>query len=152
MLLRSQKKYSSDQVKMRLISQLINGISRVLQKLLKCFNATAISTSFVLPAVGIFPVILTLNLNHSDCVILTFGSSLQYCHKLSDVFEYLLLYIIKLYIGITRSIYFALSVWVLFISLMQSVNGADFLNINPLFLSSNRLLHRLHHILLQQLL
>ena len=35
------------------------------------------------------------------------------------------------------SIYFALTVWVLFISLMQSVNGAQFLNITPLFLSFN---------------
>ena len=36
----------SDQVKMRLISQLINGISRVLQKLLKYFNSTIIPTFF----------------------------------------------------------------------------------------------------------
>ena len=36
----------SDQVKIRFISQLINGISNVLQKLLKCFNGTTISTSF----------------------------------------------------------------------------------------------------------
>ena len=43
---------------MRLISQLINGISRVSQKLLKYFNGTAISTSFVLPAAGVFPVFL----------------------------------------------------------------------------------------------
>ena len=35
---------------MRLISQLIKGISRVLQKLLKYFNGTAILTSFVFPA------------------------------------------------------------------------------------------------------
>ena len=36
---------------MRLISQLIKGISRVLQKLLKCLNDTIISTFFVPPAV-----------------------------------------------------------------------------------------------------
>ena len=54
---------------MRLISQSINGIPRVLQKLLKYLNATAISRSFVLPAAGVFPVILILNLNNSDCVI-----------------------------------------------------------------------------------
>ena len=47
---------------MRLSSQLINGISRVLQNLLKYFNGIVISTSFVLPAAGIFPVILILNL------------------------------------------------------------------------------------------
>ena len=61
---------------MRLISQLINDISRVLQKLLKCFNGTAILTSFVLPAAGVFPVILVLYLTDSDSVILSFGSSL----------------------------------------------------------------------------
>ena len=42
-----------DQVKSRLISQLINGISRVVQKLLKYFNGTAILTSFVLPPAGV---------------------------------------------------------------------------------------------------
>ena len=36
-----------DQVRIKLISQLINGISRVLQKLLRYFNGTIISTSFV---------------------------------------------------------------------------------------------------------
>ena len=61
---------------MRLISQLINGISRVLQKLLKYFNGTAISTSFVLPAAGVFHVILILNLDDSDCATLSFESSL----------------------------------------------------------------------------
>ena len=35
-----------DHVKMRLTSQLINGISRILQKLLEYFNGTNISTSF----------------------------------------------------------------------------------------------------------
>ena len=39
-------------VKMKLISQLIKGISRVLQKLLKYFNGTVISTIFLLPAAG----------------------------------------------------------------------------------------------------
>ena len=53
---------------MRLISQLINGISRVLQKLLKYFNGTIISTSFVLPSVGVFPVIFILDLNDSESV------------------------------------------------------------------------------------
>ena len=61
---------------MRLISQLINGISRVLQKLLKHFNGTAISPPFVFPAAGAFPVILILYLNDSDYVILSFESSL----------------------------------------------------------------------------
>ena len=36
----------SNHVKIRFSSQLINGMSSVLQKLLKCFNGIAISTSF----------------------------------------------------------------------------------------------------------
>ena len=48
---------------MRFIWQLINGISRVLQKLLKYFNGTAISTYFELPSSGVLPVIFALNLN-----------------------------------------------------------------------------------------
>ena len=48
---------------MILILQLINSISRVLQKLLKYFNDTAISTSFVLPSAEVYPVLSTLNLN-----------------------------------------------------------------------------------------
>ena len=55
---------SLDQVKMRLILQLINGISRVFQILFKYFNGIAISTSFALPGAGVFPVILILNLNY----------------------------------------------------------------------------------------
>ena len=50
-----------DHVNWRIISQLINGISRVLQKLLKYFDSTIISTSFVLPSSGVFPVIFVLN-------------------------------------------------------------------------------------------
>ena len=61
---------------MRLTSQLINGISRVLQKLLEYFNGTIISTSFVLPSAGVIPVIFILDLNDSESVKLSFGSSL----------------------------------------------------------------------------
>ena len=43
----------------------------------------------------------------------------------------------KLYIGIITSISLALSISVLFISLLQLVNGGQFLNITPLFLSSD---------------
>ena len=60
-----------DQVKIRLTSQLTNDISRVLQKLLKFFNGTIISTSFLLPAAGVFPVIFISDLNDSDCVMLS---------------------------------------------------------------------------------
>ena len=55
-----------DHVKKRLTSQLINGILRVLQKLLKYFNGTIISTSFILPPAGVLPVIFTLDLNVSE--------------------------------------------------------------------------------------
>ena len=41
--------------------------------------------------------------------------------------EYLSLYSIKLYIGITKSMSLALSISALFISLMQSVNGTQHL-------------------------
>ena len=61
---------------MRLTSQLINGISIVLQKLLKYFNGTIISASFVLLSAGVFPVIFILDLNDSESVKLLFGSSL----------------------------------------------------------------------------
>ena len=53
---------------MKLISQLINGISRVLQKFLVYFNGIAISTSFALPSTGVFPVIFILDLNDAESV------------------------------------------------------------------------------------
>ena len=46
-----------EHIKIRLTSQLIKGISRVLQKLLKYFNETIFSTPFSLPPAGAFPVI-----------------------------------------------------------------------------------------------
>ena len=57
---------------MRFISQLIKGISRVLQKLLKYFSDNAISTFFLLPAAGVLPVVLALNLNDSESGVLLF--------------------------------------------------------------------------------
>ena len=84
-----------DHVKIRLTSQLIKGISKVLQKLLKCFSGTIISTSFV-PLFPVRPVIFTLKLNESvvlpSAKIITSslafkaGISLQYCYKLPVVF------------------------------------------------------------------
>ena len=56
--------------------KLINSISRVLQKLIKYFNGTVNSTCFVLPSAGVFPVIFILDLNDSESVKLSFGSSL----------------------------------------------------------------------------
>ena len=51
-----------EQVKDKDTSQLINGISNVFQKLLRCFNETENSTSFVFPSLAVFPVILALYL------------------------------------------------------------------------------------------
>ena len=61
---------------MRLISQLLNEILRVLEKLLKYFNGTFISILFALPSLGVFPVILILNFNNSECCIVSAGSSI----------------------------------------------------------------------------
>ena len=67
---------ADDYVKMRLTSQLINDLSRVFQKLLKYFNGTIIPTSFVLPSLGVFPVIFTLDLKDSKSAKLSNGLSL----------------------------------------------------------------------------
>ena len=67
-------------------------------------------------------------------LLFTAGISLQNCHKLPDVFEQLKLYSIKLYIGITISIYSASFSWVLFVLLMQLVNRKQFLNITFLLI------------------
>ena len=50
----------SDQVKIRSVSQLINGISSVIWKLLKCFNGATISTAFSVLLSSNLPVILVL--------------------------------------------------------------------------------------------
>ena len=52
-------KQFASQVKMKLISQLITSIFRVLQKLLSYFNGTIIATSFV-SSVPVWPVIFCL--------------------------------------------------------------------------------------------
>ena len=52
----------ADKARMILISQLISSISRVMQKLSQYFSDTTISTSFMLPTAGVFPVNLTLTL------------------------------------------------------------------------------------------
>ena len=117
----------SDQVRIKLISQLIKGIPRVLQKLLKYFNGTAIS-AFIIPALLVLSKNLDLNFNDSEFVIVACGSSLQNWYKPPDVFDKLSLYFLKLYFGITASRYFALSTCVSFILVMQLVNGPNFLN------------------------
>ena len=50
----------SDQFKIKLISQLINSISSVLQKFLKCFNGTTILTFFSILILYNLPVMLVL--------------------------------------------------------------------------------------------
>ena len=79
------------------MSQLIKDIFRVLQKLLKYFNAIIISTSFVSLS-AVLSVIFCLNLKET-LLLLSAGklaimlsayksySSLFYCHKSLDVFE-----------------------------------------------------------------
>ena len=61
---------------MRLISQLIKEISRVLQKLLKYLYGTVILTSFILPFLGVLLVSSTLDLNDSESAKVLFDSSL----------------------------------------------------------------------------
>ena len=61
------------QVKLRLIPQLIKSISRVLQQLLKYFNGTIISTSFVLQS-AVLPVVFLLNIN--EALLLLAGGKL----------------------------------------------------------------------------
>ena len=56
-------------VKIRFTSQLINGISDVLQILIRYFNVTENLTSIVFPLLGDFPVILVLYLKDSESVI-----------------------------------------------------------------------------------
>ena len=46
------------------------------QKLLKYFNDTIISASFVLPLAGVFPVIFTLDIKDLESAKISFGSSL----------------------------------------------------------------------------
>ena len=71
---------------MKLTSQSIESISRVLQKLLKYFRGNIISTSFSLPAAGVFPIIFILDLNDSKSVKLSFCSFLLHCQKIRDAF------------------------------------------------------------------
>ena len=86
-----------DQFRSKLILQLIKDFSRVYQKLLKYFNGTIVSASFV-PLLPVWPVIFSLLLNESviesAALKLTIvplaseaGSSLQNCHKIPDVCE-----------------------------------------------------------------
>ena len=66
----------ADQIRIRLISQLIKRISIVLQKLRKYFNEISILT-FIVSALLVLFKDLDLNLNDSESVIEVSGSSLQ---------------------------------------------------------------------------
>ena len=81
----------ADQVRIRLISQLIKGISRVLEKLFKYFSGTVIFV-FIIP----WPLVLfrnfNLDLNDSASVILLFGSSLINFQMFFDNYHYILLH------------------------------------------------------------
>ena len=85
-----------DQVKISSTLQLIKGISRVLQKLLKYSSGTIISTFSIFTSLSVLPIIFDLKLNESVSLaplkliispsLFTAGISLQYCHRLPDVF------------------------------------------------------------------
>ena len=62
----------ADQVILRLTSQLISSITRVLQKLLQGLNGTAVST-FAIPTSLVLFVSRDLNLNDSESVMLLLG-------------------------------------------------------------------------------
>ena len=61
------------EINMRSISQLIRGIRRVLQRLLKNYNGIAISTFLILISTPVLPVILDFNLDNSELFTLSFG-------------------------------------------------------------------------------
>ena len=60
------------------------GISRVFQKMPRDFNDTVIYTPTV-PSSPVLFVVLGLTLNDLESIRLSSGSSLQYCHKISDI-------------------------------------------------------------------
>ena len=67
-------KQFAEQVRMSLISQLINGVSRALQKLLRYFNGTLISTCFV--PFPVWPVMFCLNLNEAQLLSVSGNSTI----------------------------------------------------------------------------
>ena len=72
---------------MRSILQLGKDISKLIQKLLTCFNGTAVLIFFVLPSAGVFPIILILDLSDPEFTIAARRQSLLDFHKLPDVFQ-----------------------------------------------------------------
>ena len=125
-----------EQVRMRLVSQLIKGISRVLQKLLKYFNGTAISTSFALSAAEFFPLfipwiwmiqkVLKYHFSHRSSIVVNF-----------QIFWNNYRYIVLNYTPASQHLDL-----LHYLLLMQSVNSAQFLNITSLFLLSPSFFYR----------
>ena len=76
----------ADQVRIRLTSKLVTGISKAFQKLFKYFNGTAIST-FIVPTSLVLVKNLDLNLNDSESVTILFGPFLQNWYKLQYAFQ-----------------------------------------------------------------
>lgn len=76
----------ADQVRIRLSLQLIKSISRIIQKLFKCFDGKVISL-FRVPTLLVLFKNLDLNLNNTEFVIGSFSTSLQTWHRLSNAFE-----------------------------------------------------------------
>ena len=58
----------ADHVNIKSISQLLKGISRVLQKLVRYFGGKGISTSLVLLSEEVLPVIFTLKVNDYEVI------------------------------------------------------------------------------------
>ena len=112
---------------MKLISQLIRIISKIMQKLLSSILMVLLFLySLYYHHQGDFQLVFTLHLSrlHNIAIdFLTFSNNYHY---------------VKLYIGITTS--FALCAWVLFTSLKQSLNVPKFSDATSLYLSSACLL------------
>ena len=64
----STKTQFLDQVRAISTSQFINGVSKLLQKLLKCFNGTTTSASVNESLFSVFPTILVLYLKDSELI------------------------------------------------------------------------------------
>ena len=124
----------------RWILQLIKGLFNDLQILLKYFSRTTIFAFYNVPPAAAFPKILDFYLKHDEIFLETLSGfpasvtvSLLNCHKLPHVWEYLLLYSIKLCIGIIISTFAAVSMCSSFIWVTHLVNGAQFLNATSAF-------------------
>ena len=86
---------------MRLISQLAKTILTVSRKLLQYFYVIALLISFMLPSKRNFDIIPISQMNGLQFTIVTFSSSLKYCHNFQMFSNKYFSYSIKLYIGIT---------------------------------------------------